>query len=96
MICTLTIEYRLSTVQAYHQIARYIMIDYERMACEIARLEYWHLSSETEECKDFWLAKYHGAARIIEIVTGHYPCVLNDEGNTFIVYIGEYRAVIDF
>ena len=72
------------------------MIDYEGMARELARLDYRRRESVTEECKDFWLAKYHGAARIIAIVTGHYPYVLNGEGNTFIVYIGEYKAVIDF
>lgn len=72
------------------------MIDYEGMAREIARLEYWHLFSTTEETKDFWLSKYHGAARIIEIVTGYYPYVLNDGGDTFIVYIGDYKAIINF
>lgn len=72
------------------------MIDYEGMARELARLEYWHLDSVTESMKDYWLAKYHGAARIVEIVTGFYPCVLNPEGDTFIVYIDDYKAVINF
>ena len=72
------------------------MNDYESMARELARLEYWHTSSTCESTKDFWLAKYHGAARIIEIVTGYYPSVLNPVGDTFIVYIGDYRAVISF
>lgn len=74
------------------------MIDYEGMAREIARLEYWNLSSTSQVTKDFWQAKYHGAARIIEIVTGHYPCVVNIDvdSDTFVVYIGDYQAVISF
>lgn len=72
------------------------MIDYDGMAHEIARLEYWYRDSVTESSKDYWLAKYHGAARIIEIVTGFYPSVLRIEGNTFLVYIGDYKAVVIF
>lgn len=72
------------------------MIDYEAMAREIARLKYWYISTIDKNAKAFWSAKYDGAARIIEIVTGYYPAVLHDKDAIFIVRIGDYKAVISF
>ena len=72
------------------------MIDYYPMAYEVARLYYCFLSSTTKSCKDFWWAKYQGSARMIEIVTGDYPSVMNLRVNEITVYIGDYKAVINF
>ena len=72
------------------------MIDYEAMARELARLEFWYNDCTYEDTKEFWRTKYQGAARMVEVITGVYPATLRVDDNTFLVYIGEYKAVINF
>ena len=67
----------------------------EQVAFELAWYEYnlyQAMKAGNDESKDFWLAKYAGAAKIIELIFGEYPACLEQKDGTFNVYIGDYKA----